>query len=92
MSNEENEAEIQKQIDFLENNLKKYLSKEALTRYFTIKATNPKFALQIMAFVHQAVNQKYIKGQLSDIEFKDLLRNLQEPKKEFRINLFKKRV
>lgn len=85
MSSEDNEAEIQKQIDFLENNLKLYLSKEALTRYYTIKATNPKFAIQIIAFVHQASNQKYIKGQLNDNEFKDLLRNLQEPKKQFRI-------
>ena len=90
-NNEENEAlELQKQIDVLETTLKSCLSKDALIRYFTIKSTNPKFALQILAFVHQAVNQKYIKGQLSDNEFKDLLRKLQEPKKEFNINLFKK--
>ncbi len=85
-NNDETEAiELQKQINFLENTLKPYLSKEALTRYFTIKTTNPKFALQILAFIYQAINQKYIKGQLSDNEFKDLLRKIQEPKKEFRI-------
>ena len=90
-NNDENEdLELQKQITALEVFLRQYLSKEALTRYFTIKATNQKFALQILAFIHQAVNQKYINGQLTDNEFKELLKKIQEPKKEFRINLFKK--
>ena len=85
-NNEENEAlELQRQIQFLENTIKQYLSKEALTRYFTIKSTNPQFALQILGFVHQAINQKYIQNQLSDAEFKDLLKKIQEPKKTFKI-------
>ena len=85
MSNKEDDADIQKQINILENTLRTHLSREALTRYFTIKSTNPNFALQVSAFIHQAVNQNYIKGQLTDTEFKDLLRILQEPKKEFKI-------
>ena len=84
MSNKEDD-DIQNQIIFLENTLRAYLSREALTRYFTIKTTNPSFAIQIAAFVHQAVNQKYIKGQLTDTEFKDLIRKLQEPEKKFKI-------
>ena len=86
MPNEEaNIDEVQKQITFLENNLRKYLSKEALTRYFTIKATKPEFALQISAFVYQAVNQGYIKEKIKDEEFKQLLKKIQEPKKDFKI-------
>ena len=86
MSNNDNETiELQKQIQFLENTIRQYLSKEALTRYFTIKSTNPQFAIQVLAFIHQAVTQKHIKNRISDDEFKDLLKRLQEPKKEFRI-------
>lgn len=86
MSNNDNEAiELQKQIQFLENTIRQYLSKEALTRYFTIKSTNPQFAIQVLAFIHQAATQKHIKNRISDDEFKDLLKRLQEPKKEFRI-------
>ena len=81
----QNFIELQKQIQFLENTIRQYLSKEALTRYFTIKSTNPQFAIQVLAFIHQAVTQKHIKNRISDDEFKDLLKRLQEPKKEFRI-------
>lgn len=90
MSNEEiDEEALKRQVNFWESTLRGYLSKDALTRYFTIKSTNPNFALQILAFVYEAVNQKYIKGQLSDKEFKELLIKLQQPKKEFRINMSK---
>ena len=85
MSNNNEIEEIQKQILLLENNLRNCLSKEALSRYFTIKTANSEFAIQVAAFISQALNQKYINQKLSDAEFKDILKKLQENKKEFRI-------
>jgi DNA-binding TFAR19-related protein (PDSD5 family) len=85
MSSEEENIEIQKQLQALENTARKYLSKEALTRYFTIKSANQEFAIQILIFISQAINQNYIKEKLSDAEFKELLKKLQAPKKDFKI-------
>ncbi|MBI2671970.1 hypothetical protein HYX16_03480 [Candidatus Woesearchaeota archaeon] len=85
MSSEEENIEIQKQLQTLENTARKYLSKEALTRYFTIKSANQEFAIQILIFISQAINQKYIKEKLSDEEFKELLKKLQAPKKDFKV-------
>ena len=83
-SNDEN-LELQKQILALEETIKKYLSKEALTRFYNIKTVNPEFAIQIMVFIREAINQKYINQKLTDSEFKDLLKKLQQPKKDFKI-------
>ncbi|MEK6936481.1 MAG: DNA-binding protein [Nanoarchaeota archaeon] len=85
MSNNNEIEELQKQILLLENNLRNCLSKDALSRYFTIKTANPEFALQAGVFIVQAVNQKYLNEKLSDEEFKGVLRKLQENKKGFRI-------
>jgi len=85
MSSEEENIEIQKQLQTLENTARKYLSKEALTRYFTIKSANQEFAVQILIFLSQAINQNYISKQLTDGEFKELLKKLQAPKKDFKI-------
>ncbi len=85
MPNNPEIEEIQKQILLLENTLREYLDKEALTRYFTIKTANPEFALQAGFFIKQAINQKYINEKLTDAQFKDILKKLQGPKKEFHI-------
>jgi DNA-binding TFAR19-related protein (PDSD5 family) len=85
MSNNPEIEELQRQIILIENNLRECLSKDALTRYFTIKAANPQLAIQIGLFIKQATNQKYINQKLSDTEFKDLLKKIQGPKKEFNI-------
>ncbi len=85
MLNNNEAEELQKQILILENTLREYLSKEALTRYFNIKSANPEFALQICIFIKQAINQKYINEKLTDAQFKDILQRLQGPKKEFRL-------
>jgi len=82
---ESKRIELQKQIEVLENTIKNYLSKEAISRYFTIKSTNPEFAIQVALFIYQSVNQNYIKNKLTDSEFKELLKKIQGPKKEFKI-------
>ena len=93
MPNDNGEIEeLQKQIILIENNLREHLSKEALTRYFTLKTANPEFALQAGIFIINAVKQNYINQKLNDAEFKDILKRLQGPKKEFRINLFNKKL
>ena len=84
MQNDPSE-DIQKQIILLENNLRTYLDKGALSRYFAIKTANPEFALQVGIFIVQSINQKYLNQKLTDAEFKEILKKLQENKKQFRI-------
>ena len=65
------QVRLKKQIELIEENAKKFLSKEALNRFGNLKL--------------EAVNQGHIKEQLSDKEFLNLLRMIEEPKKEFRL-------
>ena len=85
MSNNNEIEEIQKQILLLENNLRNCLDKDALARYFTIKTANPELAIQVAAFISQAINQRYINQKLTDAQFKDILKKIQENKKGFRL-------
>ena len=85
MSNNNEIEEIQKQILLLENNLRNCLDKDALARYFTIKTANPELAIQVAAFISQAINQRYLNQKLTDAQFKDILKKIQENKKGFRL-------
>ena len=87
MQNSEDLSELQKQISLFENALRLNLSKEALTRYYTVKAINPEFALKICIFLNQTITQKYINQKLNDTQFRIILKQLQDSKKEFKIKL-----
>lgn len=87
MQNSEDLSELQKQISFFENKLSLSLSKEALTRYYTVKSINPEFALKVCIFLNQTITQKYINQKLDDTQFKIILKQLQDSKKEFKIKL-----
>lgn len=75
---------MQQQVEFIESNAKKFLDKNALERYGNLKAVQPERALQVAILIAQASQAGQIKDVLSDEEFKNLLRNLDEPKREFR--------
>jgi DNA-binding TFAR19-related protein (PDSD5 family) len=79
------QVELQKQIQQLENSVKPYLSKEAVSRYSNLKAAHPDKAVQALLVVLQAIQSGGLKGIKSDEMFKNLLLQLKQPKKEFRI-------
>ena len=77
------QIELNQQIEMLENIAKQYLSKEAISRYGNLKAAHPDVAIQAIAVIAQAAGQ--IKEKISDEQFKNILKQMQKPKKEFKI-------
>ena len=80
------EIELQQQIQQLEALVKQYLTKEAIQRYGNIKAAHPETAVQLIAIIAQAIQSGQIKEKIDDETLKDILINLQKPKREFKIH------
>ncbi|MFH1210189.1 MAG: DNA-binding protein [archaeon] len=67
-------------IQHIEDTVKRYLDKGALLRYGNIKTVNPQKALQISSLLYSFIEAKQLREKLSDEEFKNLLRNINENK------------
>ena len=85
MENNQNEElnkalQLQKQVEALETLIKKYLDKNAITRYGNVKAAHPEKAMQVLAVLAQLIQQGQIKQPISDDEFKALLMQLTQEK------------
>ena len=80
------EIELQQQIQQLESVVKQYLTKEAIQRYGNIKAAHPETSVQLIAIIAQAIQSGQIKEKIDDETLKNILMNLQKPKREFKIN------
>ncbi len=80
-----NEAvRLQQQIDYLEGLVKKYLTKEAITRYYNVKSAHPETAIQVLSLLAQSLQYGNIKEKITDEQFKSLLIQITQ-KKEFRL-------
>lgn len=79
------QLELQKRIQALEGLMKKYLSREAISRYSALKTVHPEQAVRVLAAMAQLIQTGRVKKQLNDEEFKDILRMMQQPKREFTI-------
>ena len=76
---------MQQQIVMIENEAKKHLDSNALSRYSNLKVVHPEKALQVAAIIVQATQTNQFPDILDDTQLKELLIKLQEPSKEFRI-------
>jgi len=76
------EIQLQQQIQALENILKQKLTKDALQRYGNLKIAHPEKAIQVLAIIGQNANQL---NEVNDEQFKELLRRMDEGKKDFNI-------
>ena len=85
MQNQQKQLQLLKQIEVLEIAIKKYMTKEAMTRYGTLKAVHPDSAMQALVVLTQLIQAKRITQKLSDKEFKSILMQIQQPKKQFNI-------
>jgi len=85
MEEKNEELELLSQINMIENIAKKKMSKEAIARYGNLKVAHPEIAVKAISAIAQAVQTGYLKEQLSDDDFKDLLIELQRGKKELKL-------
>tara|TARA_Y100000310_G_scaffold344780_1_gene459470 strand:+ start:9565 stop:9786 length:222 start_codon:yes stop_codon:yes gene_type:complete len=70
----------------LENLAKQHLTKEAISRYYNIKAAHPELAVQVLAMLASFLQTNQIKEKITDEQFKNILKQIQPPKKEFKIH------
>jgi len=78
------QSKIAEQISMLENFVKQFMTKEAISRYNTLKIAHQELALQSIALIAQAAHGGQIRAKLTDTEYKEILRHLQTGKKEFK--------
>mgnify|MGYP001598766610 CR=1 FL=1 len=87
--NEENEMQeklkLQQQINALETLAKQYMTNEAISRYGNIKSAHKEKALQLIAIIAQLIQKNQIQEKITDAQLKQLLINLNEPKRETKI-------
>lgn len=82
MNNDENnQQELQKQLQEIENIAKQYLSKEALQRYGNLRTAFPEKAIKVATLIVQLINNSQITEKLDDQKFKYLLSQLEDKKK-----------
>ena len=77
------EAELQQQVEALEDIVRARLTKDALQRYGNLKTAHPEKAIQLLAVLAQAIQAGQIK-QVNDDQLRFILGKLSE-KKEFKI-------
>ena len=80
--NQDNE-ELMQQIILLESLAKKHLTKEAISRYGNLKIAHPEIAIKAIAMIAQASQLGQLKKPITDSEFKTLLKEIQQEKKQF---------
>lgn len=79
------ELKLQQQIEFLESIAKQYLTKEAIQRYGNLRLAYPEKAIHVMTLIIQLSQTGQLNEKIDDIKFKELLRQLDAPKKEFKV-------
>ncbi len=80
----EGEAEkLTEQILSLERVAKTMMTREAISRYGNLKMAHTETAIKAIAMIAQAVQTGQVKEQLTDEQFKELLREIQNNKKQF---------
>jgi len=79
------QQQLQGQLEQLELIVKQHLTKDALQRYGNLKAAHQDKAVQLLVVLGQAIQQGQIKEKISDEKLKEILKQLQPEKKEFKI-------
>jgi programmed cell death protein 5 len=79
------QQQMQAQLEQLETVVKQFFTKEALERYGNLKAAHQEKAIQLLVVLGQAVQQGQIKEKITDEKLKEILKQLQPEKKEFKI-------
>jgi DNA-binding TFAR19-related protein (PDSD5 family) len=81
MANEE--QELVEQVAMLEKIAKTKMSKEAISRYGNVKLAHTETAIKAIAMIAQAIQMGQVQGIIGDMEFKEILREIQRGKKTY---------
>lgn len=79
---QEQQQKIRQQIDALENIVRQKLTKEALSRYGTLKSAHPERAIQLLTLLAQHISEFDV---LDDAQLKTILGQMAPDKKEINI-------
>ena len=79
------QMQLQQQIEQLESVVKNHMSADAIARYGTLKAAHPEKAIQSLIVISQLMQSGRIQGQVTDMQYKQILQSLTEKKRETRI-------
>lgn len=79
------QIQLQQQIEMLEQVARQYLTNEAIQRYGNLKSAHPEIAIRVIVLIAQAVQMGQIREKIDDKKFKQLLSQIQEPKKDIKI-------
>ncbi len=82
-TNQPSDAEIAAQKEII---LKQLLSSDARLRLNNIKMVKPETASLVENYLINMASQGQLKSQISDEQLKQILKSLQQPKREFKIN------
>ena len=66
--------------------LRQILSPEARLRLNNVKMVKPDFAVMVENYLITLVSQGKINSQISDEQLKQILKSVQQPKRDFKIN------
>jgi DNA-binding TFAR19-related protein (PDSD5 family) len=77
------EQQFQSEIDQLESIVKQKLTKEAVERYYNIKAANPQLAVQVLVLLSKVVPKEG--AMIDDQKFKGFLERVVPKRREFKI-------
>lgn len=79
------QIQLQQQVEMLEQVAKQYLTKEAIQRYGNLKSAHPELAIRVIVLIAQGVQMGQIRENIDDKKFKQLLLQIQEPKRDIKI-------
>ena len=79
------QAQIQQQVEQIEEVVRQFLTKEALERYGNLKTAHQDKSLQVLLVLFQAIQKGQIKGKIDDSTLKKVLEQLTPKKKEIKI-------
>jgi len=82
-ANQPSDAEIAAQKEII---LKQLLSSDARLRLNNIKMVKPETASLVENYLINMASQGQLKSQISDEQLKEILKSLQQPKREFKFN------
>lgn len=83
---------MMQQIALLETAAKKFMTKDAISRYGTLKVAHPETAIKAIAMIAQAAQLGQLSMPIDDVQFKELLLELQhtQGKKQFNLKISRK--
>lgn len=73
---------LTEQVLAIENIAKKVMTKEAISRYGNLKMAHTELAIKAIAIIAQAIQTNQIKEKITDEQFKELLKEINQ-KKQF---------